>query len=336
VNTVPIPLAVTLGDPTGIGPEVALRALAEVLSDEPSSHFVLVGDRGLVARLGGVPGLGADLPPYVSDAPGASRVRLADPASPLPDGLRPGNPAAANAAVAWLRFAGEGCLRGDFRGVVTGPVNKQAILEAGHRFVGQTEFLADLAATPRHAMMLLGHDDRGRWLRVVLATTHLPLRDVADALDAAKVRLAIELAAKACALLGLPRRRVGVCGLNPHAGEGGHLGREETDWIGPLVARMQAEGFNVLGPLAADTLFHQALHGACDAVVAMYHDQGLGPLKLVAFDNGVNWTLGLPFVRTSPDHGTAHDLVGTGRASASSMVAALRLARDVAARPARS
>ncbi len=330
MNTVPITLAVTLGDPTGIGPELALRALSTVLADEPDTRYVVVGDPGLVSRLGGVAGIGTELPAFRLDSTAPARVTLASTGTPLPPCGPPSPTDAANAAVAWLRFAAEGCLRGAFDGLVTGPVNKQSILEAGHRFVGQTEFLAEISGAARHAMMLLGHDDRGRWLRVALATTHLPLRDVADALDATKVRRAVELASEACALLGLPRRRVGVCGLNPHAGEGGHLGREEADWIGPLVAHMREDGIDVHGPLAADTLFHQALHGAFDAVVAMYHDQGLGPLKLVAFDNGVNWTLGLPFVRTSPDHGTAIDLVGTGRASASSMVAALRLARTVA------
>ena len=330
MKAVPTTLAVTLGDPTGIGPEVTLRALAAVLADDSTTRYVVVGDRGLAARLGGVPGCGADLPEYLPDAADPARVSLASPIPSLPAGLAHDDPAAANAAVAWLRHAAMGCLRGDFHGVVTGPVNKQSILEAGHRFVGQTEFLAELSGVARHAMMLWGHDEKGRWLRVALATTHLPLRDVAAALDASKVRQAVELAAEACALLGLPRRRVGVCGLNPHAGEGGHLGREEADWIAPLVARLRAEGLDVHGPLAADTLFHQALHGAFDAVVAMYHDQGLAPLKLVAFDNGVNWTLGLPFVRTSPDHGTARDLVGTGRASPASMVSAIRLARTIA------
>jgi 4-hydroxythreonine-4-phosphate dehydrogenase len=157
-------------------------------------------------------------------------------------------------------------------------------------------------------------------------TTHLPLRSVAQAVTGAKVLLAITRAAEACRLLGLPRARVGVCGLNPHAGEGGLFGREEIEVIGPAVADARAQGADAHGPLAADTLFHQALHGAYDAVVAMYHDQGLGPLKLIAFDTGVNWTLGLPFIRTSPDHGTAYELAGRNVARPDSMLAAVRLA----------
>jgi 4-hydroxythreonine-4-phosphate dehydrogenase len=138
------------------------------------------------------------------------------------------------------------------------------------------------------------------------------------------------LAAKACKDLGLSRRRVAVCGLNPHAGEGGEFGREEIDLIEPVVALMQAKGLDALGPLPADTLFHHAYRGDYDAVVAMYHDQGLGPLKMVAFENGVNWTLGLPFIRTSPDHGTAYDIAGQGQANSSSMRAAIRLAKQLA------
>jgi 4-hydroxythreonine-4-phosphate dehydrogenase len=178
-------------------------------------------------------------------------------------------------------------------------------------------------------MMLLGHDDRGRWLRVALATTHLPLKLVADHLTRAKVELAIELAAQACRDLGLPRARVAVCGLNPHAGEGGKMGTEEQTIITPAVRAAQQRQMEVVGPLAADALFYHAFKGECDAVVAMYHDQGLAPLKMIAFESGVNWTLGLPFIRTSPDHGTAYDIAGQGKANPSSMQAALRLAKQL-------
>ena len=180
-------------------------------------------------------------------------------------------------------------------------------------------------------MMLLGHDDRGRWLRVALATTHLPLKHVADHLTPEKVDRAIQLAAQSCADLGLPRCRVAVCGLNPHAGESGEFGDEEIKFITPVADAARKRGLDVVGPLPADTLFHYAYRGDYDAVVAMYHDQGLGPLKMVAFENGINWTLGLPFIRTSPDHGTAYDIAGQGRASPSSMIAAIRLAKQLAA-----
>jgi 4-hydroxythreonine-4-phosphate dehydrogenase len=196
--------------------------------------------------------------------------------------------------------------------------------------VGQTEMLSQLARTERTAMMLLGQDDRGRWLRVALATTHVPLKNVSDQLTTAKIETAIDLAAQACRDLGLPRARIAVCGLNPHAGEGGKMGMEEISTISPAVLAAQSRQMDVVGPLSADALFYYAYRGDYDAVVAMYHDQGLVPLKMVAFEQGVNWTLGLPFIRTSPDHGTAYDIAGQGKANPSSMVAAIRLAKQLA------
>jgi 4-hydroxythreonine-4-phosphate dehydrogenase len=181
-------------------------------------------------------------------------------------------------------------------------------------------------------MMLLGHDDRGRWLRVALATTHVAIRDLAPKLTQDKVELAIRLSAQACRDLGLPHERIAVCGLNPHAGEGGKMGTEEITLIRPAVEAARRTGCNVEGPFSADTLFHAVYEGHYDAVVAMYHDQGLVPLKMVAFDSGVNWTLGLPFIRTSPDHGTAYNIAWQGKASGASMAAALRLAEQLAAR----
>ena len=210
---------------------------------------------------------------------------------------------------------------------MTAPVNKEAIVLAGIPFIGQTELLSQIAGTERTAMMLLGQDDRGRWLRVALATTHLPLKAVSEHLTREKVERVIELAAQACRDLGLPRARVAVCGLNPHAGEGGQMGTEEKTTIGPAVLASQRRQMDVLGPLSADALFYHAYKGEYDAVVAMYHDQGLAPLKMVAFEQGINWTLGLPFIRTSPDHGTAYDIAGEGIANPSSMLAALRLAK---------
>jgi 4-hydroxythreonine-4-phosphate dehydrogenase len=221
------------------------------------------------------------------------------------------------------------CLRGELAGLVTAPVNKEAIVRAGVAFIGQTEMLSQLAGTERTAMMLLGQDDRGRWLRVTLATTHFPLKLVSENLTQPKIELAIELAAQACHDLGLPRARIAVCGLNPHAGEGGQMGTEEQTTIGPAVQAAQHRRLDAVGPLSADALFYYAYRGDYDAVVAMYHDQGLAPLKMVAFEQGVNWTLGLPFIRTSPDHGTAYDIAGQGRANPSSMLAALRLAKQL-------
>jgi 4-hydroxythreonine-4-phosphate dehydrogenase len=229
-----------------------------------------------------------------------------------------------------VREGAERCLRGELDALVTAPVNKEAIVRAGIQFVGQTELLSSLAETDRTAMMLLGTDDRGRWLRVALATTHLPLRLVSEHLTIQKITTTIELTAQACRDLGLTRARIGVCGLNPHAGEGGKIGTEEITTIGPAVQAAQHHGIEAVGPLSADALFHYAYRGDYDAVVAMYHDQGLAPLKMVAFEQGVNWTLGLPFIRTSPDHGTAYDIAGRGIANPSSMIAALQLAKQLA------
>ena len=217
--------------------------------------------------------------------------------------------------------------------LVTAPVSKEAIIDAGHpEFVGQTEYLSGLAGTDRTIMMLLGCDDRGRWLRVALVTIHMALRKVADAITADRIQLAIQRAAEACHDLGLPRARIAVCGLNPHAGEGGKLGTEERTLIIPAVEAARLRHADIVGPLPADTLFHYAYKGDYDAVVAMYHDQGLAPLKMIGFESGINWTLGLPFIRTSPDHGTAFDIAGKGIAHPGSMIAAVRLAKQLARR----
>jgi 4-hydroxythreonine-4-phosphate dehydrogenase len=296
-------------------------------------RYILVGDRGNVLRWCERLGLDLDLRLY-DGRPQTGRFFLHAPAEPLDAGLGAGDARAARAAVTWLRAGAELCLRGEFDALVTAPVNKAAIVRAGERFVGQTEFLSELSGTERTAMMLLGEDDRGRILRVVLATTHVPLRRVADELNVRRIERAIELAARACVELGLPRARVAVCGLNPHAGESGLLGNEEETVIGPAVESMRARGIEVTGPVSADALFYQVLRGDYEVVVAMYHDQGLVPLKMIAFERGVNWTLGLPFIRTSPDHGTAYDLADRGVANPSSMSAALELAKWLARRKA--
>ena len=321
-------IGIAMGDVTGIGPEVTLKALSqEPLAED--CRYVLVGDRGDVLRWCERLGLDLDLRLY-DGQPQTGRFFLHAPSEPLEAGLGAGDARAARAAVAWLRAGAELCLCGEFDALVTAPVNKAAIVRAGERFVGQTEFLSELSGTDRTAMMLLGEDDRGRALRVVLATTHVPLRRVPDALSREGIEQAIELAARACVDLGLPRARVAVCGLNPHAGESGLLGKEEEELIGPAVVSMRARGVDVTGPVSADALFYQVLRGDYDVVVAMYHDQGLAPLKMIAFERGVNWTLGLPFVRTSPDHGTAYDVAHRGVANPSSMCAALELAKRLA------
>jgi len=323
-------IGITIGDVTGIGPEVTLKALAGE-PEKDRAQYLLIGSLPLLqdrkARLG------IDLSLAPAETLDASAVRVCDPlrSQSLPEGLAPGAPAAARAALACLTEGAHRCLRGELDALVTAPVNKEAIIRTGERFVGQTEFLSQLAKTDRTAMMLLGEDDRGRWLRVALVTTHLPLKKVAANITTPKVELVIKLAAQACRDLGLPRAKVAVCGLNPHAGEGGQVGTEELDVIIPAVKAAQRD-IDVTGPFAADTLFYYAYRGEYDAVVAMYHDQGLVPLKMIGFERGINWTLGLPFIRTSPDHGTAYDIAGTGKADPSSMRAAIELAKRLAKR----
>lgn len=322
-------IGISLGDVTGIGPEVTLKALA-VEARSGDTHYLLIGDEGQVRTLNERLGLKVPLPrPGDKAEPG--RIAVWNPVEALPPDLVEGSPAAARAAVAWLRDGAERCLRRELDALVTAPVSKEAIIHAGQPFIGQTEFLSQLAGAERVAMMLLGQDDRGRWLRVALVTTHMPLKMVAEQVTQTRVESTIELAAQACRDLGLSRARVGVCGLNPHAGEGGELGDEEIRIIGPAVLAVKRRQIDAAGPMSADTLFHRAYKGDFEAVVAMYHDQGLAPLKMVAFETGVNWTLGLPFIRTSPDHGTAYDIAGQGVADPSSMIAAIRLAKQLAA-----
>jgi len=321
-------IGITLGDVTGIGPEVTLKALAaEGPADD--TRYLLIGDAGYARRLNQQFGLNLPLQTFGGwKEPG--RLFISNPVGePLSADLVEGSLAAARAAVAWLEEAARLCLRQELDAMVTAPVNKASIASAGLAFVGQTEFLSQLAGADRTAMMLLGQDANGRWLRVTLATTHVPIKTLAQHITRAKVDLAIDLAARSCHDLGLSRARVAVCGLNPHAGESGEFGDEEQTTVSPAVSAAQHRNLDVVGPLSGDTVFHHALQGDFDVVVAMYHDQGLAPLKAVAFNTGVNWTLGLPFVRASPDHGTAYDIAGQGVANPSSMIAAIRLAKQL-------
>src|SRR5665213_922961 len=331
-------LGISLGDVTGIGPEVALKAVAAE-SKKDDFKYLFIGDEKILARLNEKFSINLPLK-KISDYAAVGKFFFTNPFSEKLTGknsgtgiLPVGSPLAAKAAIASLRDGAERCLRGELDALVTAPVNKEAIIRAGHKnFVGQTEFLSELAGVKRTAMMLLGHDEKNRWLRVALATVHISLKSVPEKLTAEKITLAIELATQACRDLQLPCARIAVAGLNPHAGEGGEFGDEEIKIISPTISALQKKGFDIVGPLSGDTVFHYALRGDFDAVVAMYHDQGLAPLKAVAFDTGVNWTLGLPFIRTSPDHGTAYDIAGKGIANPSSMIAAIRLAKQLASR----
>jgi 4-phospho-D-threonate 3-dehydrogenase / 4-phospho-D-erythronate 3-dehydrogenase len=327
-------IGISLGDVTGIGPEVALKAVAaEAARDD--TKYLFIGDENTLAGLNKKLSLNLPLENFSDYDQNGRFFVVQSLTTSLPDNVPQGSEIAANTSYAWLFDGALRARRGEIDALVTAPVNKESIIRAGHefkgrKFVGQTEFLSDFAGTERIAMMLLGTDAAGRWLRVALATVHISLKTVSEKLTAEKIALAIELAAQACRDLGLSRAKIAVAGLNPHAGEGGEFGDEEIKIISPTVFAAQKNGFDVVGPLSGDTVFHYALQGDFDAVVAMYHDQGLAPLKAVAFDTGVNWTLGLPFIRTSPDHGTAYDIAGKGIANPSSMIAAIRLAKQLA------
>ncbi|MGO8765949.1 MAG: 4-hydroxythreonine-4-phosphate dehydrogenase PdxA [Limisphaerales bacterium] len=322
-------IGISLGDVTGISPEVALKAVAAESKKDKTKYLFIGPEKALEALNRKFSKLPVK---KFSSYQDEGRFFVTDPTrEPLTEKMPHGAPAAARAAMAALEDGAGRCRRGELDALVTAPVNKEAIVRAGFKhFVGQTEFLSGLAGAKRTAMMLLGHNDRNRWLRVALATIHISIKSVPRKLTREKIALAVELAAQACRDLRLPQARVAVCGLNPHAGEGGEFGDEEIKLIAPTVAALRKQGLDVVGPLSGDTVFHYALRGDFEAVVAMYHDQGLAPLKAVAFDTGVNWTLGLPFIRTSPDHGTAYDIAGKGTANPSSMIAAIRLAKQLA------
>jgi 4-hydroxythreonine-4-phosphate dehydrogenase len=324
-------IGISLGDITGIGPEVTLKALAQFPADDPTT-FLILGDPQCLHETNEQLGLKLTFHPFQKEGPPPRFAYVNAFAEKLPCDLVPGSPAASRAAVAWLRDGAGRCLRHDLDALVTAPVSKEAILRTGQPFIGQTEYLSELAGTQRTAMMLVGEDLNGHWVRVSLATTHVALRLVPDHLQKEQIEMVLELTARACLDLGLSRSRIGVCGLNPHAGEGGALGNEEMTIITPAIAAAKRRGYDVHGPYPADSLFHHAFRGDYDAVVAMYHDQGLVPLKMVAFETGVNWTLGLPFIRTSPDHGTAYNIAGKNKANPSSMLRAIKLAKQLALR----
>ncbi len=319
-------IGITLGDVNGIGPEVALKAVYR--KRWPAGiQFVFIGHPDILAEQAARFALPAPHTATLEDPPRARTICWAPARIRLK--WKPGqlDPDASAAAGEWILAGVDACLRGQLDGLVTAPISKEGFHRAGIDVPGHTEMLADLCGVTRFGMMLFGGP-----LRVVLATRHLPLRAVPDAVTPAAVEEAIALTADALPWLGARRARIAVCGLNPHAGEGGELGAEDDHVIRPVVERLRERGLRVTGPLPGDTVFHQAAAGDYDAVVAMYHDQGLAPLKLIAFDSGVNLTLGLPIVRTSPDHGTAFALAGRNRANPASMTEALKWAVALARR----
>ena len=320
-------LALTPGEPAGIGPDLCIQ-LAQIAA--PDYRLVVIADPALLQARAQLLNLPLRLRDYRADD---STPLLAGELRVLPVSLaapcQPGSPDSRNAAyvLATLERAVQGCQHGEFSALVTGPVQKSIINEAGIPFSGHTEFLAERCQVPRVVMMLAT-----RQLRVALATTHLPLSAVPAAITPALLEEVLRiLQHDLIHKFGIPQPRILVAGLNPHAGEGGHLGREEIEIISPVLEKLRAQGMQLLGPLPADTLFTPKYLQQADAVLAMYHDQGLPVLKYQGFGAAVNITLGLPFIRTSVDHGTALDLAGSGKAHTGSLLAALNMAATMAA-----
>jgi 4-hydroxythreonine-4-phosphate dehydrogenase len=328
-------IAVTAGEPAGIGPDLCL-ALAQLalhgeLASSPGSaspsSVTILGNHALLVERARMLELDIELRAY-SRGGGGVQVLDVPLAAPCVAGRL--DPANARHVLAMLDRAIDGALQGEFAAIVTAPVQKSVINDAGVPFTGHTEYLA-ARTRAAHPVMLLAADS----LRVALATTHLPLRAVSDAISGGLLDTTLRiLDADVRRLWGVSRPRIAVCGLNPHAGESGHLGTEDRDVIAPAIARARAAGMLVDGPLPADTVFVPRNVSNYDVVLAMYHDQGLPVLKHAGFGHAVNVTLGLPVVRTSVDHGTALDLAGTGRADAGSLIAATRLAMEFAGRTA--
>jgi 4-hydroxythreonine-4-phosphate dehydrogenase len=324
-----------MGDPAGIGLDIVLAAWTSRLR-EPLPPLVLIADPDAVADRARALGIPVELETVSSTEFGAisADARLAILPIKLARKPEPGRPDTANApaVIASIERAVAETVAGRASAVVTPPISKATVYAVGFTYPGHTEFLAALAAehfpgrtwTP---VMLLAADE----LRVVPVTVHIPLAAVPKTLTRDRIEEVCRITARDLGLrFGFARPRIAVAGLNPHAGEGGSLGTEEIEIIGPAIAKLREEGLDISGPHSADTLFHAAARARYDVAVCMYHDQALIPLKTLAFDTGVNVTLGLPFVRTSPDHGTAFDIAGTGRASPASFLAALRLAARMA------
>jgi 4-hydroxythreonine-4-phosphate dehydrogenase len=331
------PLALTSGEPAGIGPDITIKAWLR-RNELKLPPFYLLGDRDLLAQRASA--LGLDV--RIADSSAEDAAATFADALPVVDTghaatAQPGRPdhSSADAALASIRQAVGDVVAGRAGAVVTNPIAKSVLYRAGFRHPGHTEFLAELAAaggaTPQPVMMLWSPA-----LVVVPVTIHLSLREAISRLSSELiVSTARIVVAELKARFGLADPRLAVSGLNPHAGEDGSLGTEDRNIVAPAIEILRAEGIEVRGPLPADTMFHAAARKTYDCAICMYHDQALIPVKTLAFDEAVNVTLGLPFIRTSPDHGTAFDIAGTGKANPSSLIAALRLAaRMVAARPA--
>ena len=312
-------IVLTMGDPAGIGPEIVLKALADP-EVAPQAHWIVTGDAAVLEMAAGTTGLRLE----------SAELRHV-PALEGMDGFAFGKLDArcGAAAVEYVRTATEMCLRGEAGAMVTAPLNKEAVTLSGRPFTGHTEYIAGLCGATESRMLLWSER-----LATVHVTTHIALRQACDSTTEHILRT-IELGHDAMQLLGLEQPRIAVCGLNPHAGEHGLFGEEDRRAIAPAVEAARARGMACSGPHAPDTVFLQAVRGAYDLVVAMYHDQGHSPMKLIDFEGTVNISLGIPIIRTSVDHGTAFDIAGKNRADARSMKQAMRVAAKMAAARAR-
>ena len=327
------PLALTLGEPAGIGPDITIQAWLR-RNELKLPAFYLLGDRDFVSTRAKALGLKLKLADVsAEDAPGAFADALPVVATGHMAAARPGQPddTSAGAAMASIRRAVDDVIAGRASAVVTNPIAKSVLYRAGFRHPGHTEYLAELAATegrtPQPVMMLWSPA-----LVVVPVTIHLSLRDAIAQLSSDLIVTTARIVVAALKTrFGLVNPRLAISGLNPHAGEDGSLGPEDKTIVAPAIEILRGEGIAVRGPLPADTMFHEAARKTYDCAICMYHDQALIPVKTLAFDDAVNVTLGLPFIRTSPDHGTAFDIAGTGKADPSSLIAALRLAARMAA-----
>lgn len=304
-------IAITIGDPAGIGPEVALKS---VLSADIAGlcQPVLIGDRVVIEEA--IESFELPVSPGLIELVNVREVTCR--------GFEKGMPTAAggNASVAYIKRAVELALNNSVDAIVTAPISKESMKMAGFKWPGHTEMLADLTGAGEFAMVF--YSDR---LKLILVTTHIALSNVPAMITKERVLKTIALAQKACAAMGITNPVIAVAGLNPHSGESGMFGSEEIEAIEPAVKEARQQGIPVSGPYPADVLFHKAYKGEFDMIVSMYHDQGLIPLKMIAFDRGVNMTVGLPIIRTSPDHGTAYDIAWKGIANPSSMIEAIKL-----------
>jgi 4-hydroxythreonine-4-phosphate dehydrogenase len=328
-------IAITSGEPAGIGPEICLKLAEERGAITPGAGLVFLCDKHLLAERAAKIGLTIELHDYQPGKP-IPTIGLAVLHVPLREAATAGQLNSANSAYVLeiLDRALTGCQSGEFAAMVTAPVHKGVINQAGIPFTGHTEYLAEKTDTPLVVMMLAGDTPHGP-LRVALVTTHLPLRDVPEAITPDLLRdILTILHADMRQKYGISKPRILVAGLNPHAGEGGYMGREEIDVITPVLEELRTKGMALIGPLPADTMFNPPSLARGDAVLAMYHDQGLTALKYATFGHGINVTLGLPIIRTSVDHGTALELAGTGQADVGSLVEATNQAIFMAKRKA--